>query len=82
MQKSSCAECLDAMAEVRGELFTRIACANCQLAEQDRAETAKMLHEISSKRAFVLRCSQCGRWCWTKKSLASHTLLHRTWENT
>jgi hypothetical protein len=39
-----------------------------------------MLHEISSRRAFMLRCSQCGKWCLTKKSLASHTLMHRTWE--
>ena len=76
MEKFSCAECPDSMAKVKGESLLRIACANCQQAQEFLQETARVRHEFSLRWTFGLRCPQCGKWCWTKSSLANHREAH------
>jgi hypothetical protein len=77
MRQSSCAECLTDMARVKSELLVRVACANCRQAEEDLAVTTRPLHDMSSS-TFGVRCSQCGKWCWTKSALATHRRGHTT----
>jgi hypothetical protein len=75
MGQSSCAECLADMARGKSEMLVRVACANCRQAEEDIAMTLK--HDMSSS-SFGIRCSQCGKWCWTKSALATHRRAHAT----
>jgi hypothetical protein len=75
-QKISCAECMESMTEVKGELLTRIACANCQYAQEVMAGVDKLQKDRSSRLALVLRRSECGRWCWTRNALAVHRQAH------
>jgi hypothetical protein len=42
----SCAECLESMARAKGELLTRIACANCQQAQEDLAGSERLRREL------------------------------------
>ena len=79
MQKPICAECLDSMARAKDQLLIRIACANCQQAQEDLKETAALHQELSLRRPFPLRCPQCGAWCWTKARLANHQQAHQSW---
>ena len=79
MPNGSCAECLDSMAKVKGESLARVACANCQQAQHDLSEPMSPLHERSSRRVLGIRCSLCGKWCWTKKSLFEHHQVHQIW---
>jgi hypothetical protein len=76
MQSISCAECLKAMAQGKSELLARIACANCQQAKEDSAQAARILQELSSRTVVGVRCLQCGKWCLTKNSLATHQRSH------
>jgi phage FluMu protein Com len=76
MQSISCAECLRAMARGRSELLVRIACANCQQALEDLAQAARTLPELSSRTVLGVRCMQCGKWCLTRNSLATHRRSH------
>ncbi len=76
MQSNSCAECLKAMAPGKSELLVRIACANCQQAQQDLAHAANRLQELSSRTVLGARCLQCGKWCLTKGALATHRRTH------
>lgn len=71
-----CAQCIQSMANAKGELLTRIACANCQYA-QESLESDRLERERSSRRWLVSRCPECGKWCWTRTSLAIHRELHR-----
>jgi hypothetical protein len=77
MRTSACAECLQAMARGKSELLARIACANCEQAQADLAQAASSLEHLSSRRILGARCSQCGKWCFTKWSLATHRRGHR-----
>lgn len=76
MQSISCAECLKAMAPGKNELLVRIACANCRQAQEDLARTANALRELSSRTVLGVRCLQCGKWCLTKGTLATHQRTH------
>lgn len=76
MQSSSCAECLKEMARGKSELLVRIACANCQHAQDELAKDAHTLRELSSRTILGVRCSQCGKWCLTSSSLATHRRAH------
>jgi hypothetical protein len=76
MRTSTCAECLQAMARGKSELLARIACANCQQAQEDLAVATNSLEQVSSRRVFGMRCSQCGKWCFTKSALAMHQRAH------
>jgi RNase P subunit RPR2 len=75
MQSISCAECLKAMARGKSELLVRIACANCQQAQEDLLEAENRLREIS-RPFFGVRCLECGKWCLTNNALASHRRAH------
>jgi phage FluMu protein Com len=75
MQSISCSECLKAMARGRSELLVRIACANCQQAQEDLAQ-AKTLVELSPRTVLGMRCPQCGKWCLTKNALVTHQGRH------
>lgn len=75
MQSGSCAECLKAMARSKSELLVRIACANCQQAQEDLAQ-ANTLRELSSRTVLGVRCLQCGKWCLTKSALPTHQRAH------
>ena len=72
MLSNSCAECLKAMASGKSELLARIACANCQQAQQDLAHAAKSVQKLPSRTVLGVRCLQCGKWCLTKGALATH----------
>lgn len=76
MQSTSCAECLKAMTRGKSELLVRIACANCQQAQEDLAQAARTLPELSSRTVLGVRCLQCGKWCLTRNSLAIHQRSH------
>jgi ssDNA-binding Zn-finger/Zn-ribbon topoisomerase 1 len=69
-----CAQCIQSMAHAKGELLTRIACANCQDAEV--AEREKLQRKRSSRVMLISRCPECGKWCWTRTSKAIHRELH------
>lgn len=71
-----CAECIRSMADAKGELLSRIACANCQYA-QELAESEKLQRGRGSRLAVISRCPECGKWCWTRTSLAIHRELHK-----
>ena len=71
-----CAECLKSMAKAKDELLTRIACANCQFAEQELTLSAKLEHERYLRVGCFARCPECGKWCWSRNSLAVHRELH------
>jgi hypothetical protein len=75
-QKISCTECMESMTEVKGELLTRIACANCQYAQELMAGLDKLQKDRSSRLALLLRCPEGGRWCWTRNALAMHRQAH------
>ena len=70
----TCAECLRAIAEAKGESLSRIACANCQYA-QELAITPELEEE---KRTIfgTFRCPECGKSCWTRNTLATHRRDH------
>ena len=72
MQNESCAECIAAMERVRGELLARLACANCQHCQKAPEDVAQRPQELAGCRLLGVRCSQCGKWCWTKHGLATH----------
>jgi len=76
MQSISCSECLKAMARGRSELLVRIACANCQQAQEDLAQAAMSLEEFSSRTVLGMRCLQCGKWCLTRSALVTHQRCH------
>jgi len=76
MQTSSCAECLKAMAPGKSEFLVRIACANCQQAQEDVAHAASTPRELSSRTVLGVRCLQCGKWCLTRGALATHQRTH------
>src|ERR1700739_4913306 len=71
-----CAECMQSMAYAKGEPLSRIACANCQYAQQ-QAESQKLQGDRSSHLPRISRCAECGKWCWTRTSLAIHRELHK-----
>ena len=75
-----CAQCMQSITNAKGELLTRIACANCQYA-QESVESDRLERERSSRRWLVSRCPECGKWCWTRMSLAIHRELHRATRN-
>jgi ribosomal protein S27AE len=74
-----CAQCIQSMAHAKGELLTRIACANCQYA-QELTENENLQRERSSRLRLISRCPECGKWCWTRTSLAIHREVHRAAE--
>jgi hypothetical protein len=78
MQSSFCAECLQAMSRGKSELLARIACANCQQAQEDLARAQGNVHELRSRSVFGSRCSHCGKWFLTKNALAAHRRSHFT----
>jgi len=76
MRANSCAECLQAMANVKSDTLSRVACANCQQAQRDLALASRLLGQASPSSIFGTRCLQCGKWCWTKNTLATHQQAH------
>ena len=71
-----CAECLESMTKAKGELLTRIACANCQFAEKQRTAPDNTSSGRCSGLGWIGRCPHCGKWCWSRDSLALHRQLH------
>ncbi len=80
VQEQTCAECQQAMARVKGEPLSRIACANCLYAHQ-QVSLGRM--EAETKGSFLKwwRCPECGRWCWTRQARAAHRRGHGFAEN-
>jgi hypothetical protein len=76
MQISTCAECLQAMAQVKNDFLARIACANCQQAQADLDQVVGSVPQSSARSLFGTRCSQCGKWCLTRSALATHLRGH------
>jgi hypothetical protein len=76
MRITTCAECLQAMGQVKSELLARIACANCQQAQADLDQGAGSVPQSSARSLFGTRCSQCGKWCLTKSALVTHLRGH------
>lgn len=76
MRSRSCAECLQAMSLGKSELLARIACANCQQAQEDLAAAHHRVQEFASRSVVGVRCSMCGKWFLTKNALATHRRTH------
>jgi hypothetical protein len=76
MQSRSCAECLQAMSRGKSGPLVRIACANCQQAQEDLAQADQDLLELAPRSVLGSRCSVCGKWFLTKNALATHRRSH------
>ncbi len=74
-----CPECIQAMTYAKGEPLTRIACANCQNAYH-LAEIEKERNR-SPRLSLIFRCPECGKWYWTRTSLAIHREFHKLGRN-
>ncbi len=75
---ADCAECLKWMAQSKCDLLIRIACANCQYAQEQLAHP----HSPSSGGTALLpRCPICGKWCWSRHALMLHRENHNASNN-
>jgi len=69
MQNESCAECIAAMEQVRGELLARLACANCQHMPEAQEDVARRQQELAGCRLLGMRSYQCGNRKWLTPQL-------------
>lgn len=76
MLSDFCAQCLQAMSRGKSDTLARIACANCQQAQEDLAQAQGNVRELTSRSVLGSRCAQCGKWFLTKNALATHRRRH------
>jgi hypothetical protein len=67
---------LQAMSRGKSALLARIACANCQQAQEDLAQAHRDPLELSPRSVLGIRCSLCGKWFLTKSALSNHRRTH------
>jgi hypothetical protein len=73
---ADCAECLNQMAQCKCELLIRIACANCQYAQELLAGQNIPPSGRNPVLALLPRCPICGKWCWSRHALTLHRENH------
>ncbi len=72
----SCPDCLESMIRAKGEVLARLACANCQFAENQPPSSEKLIRQPMLGMGWIVQCPDCGKWCWSRNSLALHRQLH------